>query len=586
MTAETIDIFLDFSAFYAASITGIVNISRYNNDLAAAVSAIGATPTTLLYGVNLTMASNITIPATLQLMPINGATITTTGYSLNIYSSLLCGSYQVFAGTGTVTFGPATGSIDPSWWYDGGGNWVAAINAAIQSAAYSQIIDLPAGTLTLKGTGVELILFDHSLKMQGKGANSTILSLSVADVGATTDAIHVAPNMAYGWGGGGLGMGLSDFTITPSDGSTPTGRYGINLDTSANATQIIADSVIRRVFVYPLNGPAIHQEAYTTSGTNPGYFNSVIKDCMLWGGITATNFGDTNRIENNFFRGAGYGFNITMYPGTAVAHITGNVSVSASGCLITNKSGTHPINGNIYIVNNQFEKQVVNTSPDGSLLTVRGATSNPMVGPTITDNKFYDNMNNSASYLLLDNVSLAKVSQNLFAIQTPATQTSIFTTATCKGNDLKENVYIDQTYGYVHLISREMATNITPYTANIVDLGIGTIGLPKTISLLNSWAAYIVIPTIQILSQDAVGINGLIYNGTVTDGTALFILPIGYRPPGNIRKIIQASANTGLINVELRFTSSDGTVKLYGVGLATINYIDLNGLTFRVDSNY
>ena len=573
------------SLFQAAnSVTPWIDARAYST-LALADTAAIAAGKTLLISSSWTVSADTTLSSPIQMIN-RGAFNISSGKILSIAGPFSAGQYQVFAGTGTVTFGAATSKIDPSWWYDGGGNWASAINAAIQSASVAQMVDLPAGTLTLKGTGTELILFDHSLKMQGKGVNSTILSLSVADVGATTDAIHVAPNMAYGWGGGGLGMELSDFTITPSDGSTPTGRYGINLDTSTNATQIIADSVIQRVFVYPLNNAAIYQKAYTTSGTNPGYFNSTIRDCMLWGGITATNFGDSNRIEDNFFRGAGYGFNITLYPGVALTHITGNVSTSASGCIVTDKSGTNPINGALYIVNNQFEKQVTNTGADGSLLTVRGATSNPILAPTITDNKFYDSVNATASYLLLDNVSLAKVSQNLFAIQTPATQASITTTATCKSNDLRENTYVDSTYGFTYLINREMATNTTPYTANIADSGVATLGLPKVITLLNSWAAYDITPTRQKDSLDTVRLDGQIYNGTATDATELFVLPVGYRPANNISLIVPASANTGYINVELRFTASTGSVKLYGVGAATIAYIDLNGISFKTDPNF
>ena len=535
------------------------------------------------------LTSNRTVTRPLAIQP--GCPITTTGYTLTINGPFSAGPYRVFSGTGTVTFGAATSVIDPPWWYDGGGNWAAAINAAIQSASAGQFIDLPTGTLTLKGTGTELILLNHALKMRGKGPNATILSLSVGNVGATTDVIRLAPNMSYGWGGGGLGFELSDFTITPSDGATPTGRYGIVLDTSASASIIAAESKIEKVWIYPTLGASIYQQSFTGSGTNPGWFNGVIRDCMLWNGLTATNFGDTNRIEDNFFRGDGYGVNITMFPGTSSLKFTGNVSTAAKGCVFTNVSGSQPSTGNIIIDSNQFEGQIPNTGSDLALLTVKGATGNPIPSVTITNNKFYDSYNDgtgghpTADYLHIANLIMPKVGQNSFAVQTPSAQKAIVLSNTVKGADLRDCTYIDSTFGPTYYLSREMATNTGGYSV-VSDSGIGTIGLPKVISLLNSWVAYAVTPTMKKIEQDTVSINGMIASGTVTDGTELFVLPVGYRPEGNISKIVPASISSGYGLVELRFTASSGSVKLYGASAMTVAYIELNGVTFKSDMNY
>lgn len=87
------------------------NVLNYGNGtLAAAVTAIGSTPTTLAFGTNQTLTANLTIPATIELMPINGAQIIPGAYTLtglkeprtSWFSNGVIGAAAAVANNGTV----------------------------------------------------------------------------------------------------------------------------------------------------------------------------------------------------------------------------------------------------------------------------------------------------------------------------------------------------------------------------------------------------------------------------------------------------------------------------------------------------
>lgn len=59
-----------------------VTVVRTSSGLAAAVAAAGSTKRTIKYTVNQTLTANLAIPATIELIPLNGASITVGAYSL------------------------------------------------------------------------------------------------------------------------------------------------------------------------------------------------------------------------------------------------------------------------------------------------------------------------------------------------------------------------------------------------------------------------------------------------------------------------------------------------------------------------
>ena len=524
-----------------------------------------------------------TVPITRKLKIEQGGLITVSSGMLTINGAFEAGQYQTFSGSSVVSFGSATPVINPTWWYDGGATWTTAINRAIQSTLALQEVKLPAGSLPLTGNGTELILLDRCIKFTGTGKNSTSLVLTDGSVGASTATIRVSPVMDAEHGSG-LNLYIADFKITTSNGS-PYGSYGIYLDTTTSSAQILAEMIIERIWVDQLGGPGIYQAGHPASTTgNP--FNSVIRNNNIFGGITLTQLGDTNRIENNFLRGTGYGLDLTTVnlingaaTGASANSITGNVSVASGGSIIRSEAM-----GNIIIDRNQWEGQIANTGADNALLAIKGTSANPMNAPVITNNKFgfFTAVGTSSTYLLIDYAIGAKVSGNMMVLGYPATQCLIKTTANAKGTNMSDNFMVDSTYGPTYRLWRDILNGVAPYTGiSIQDAGIGTVGLPKPVTLLNSWTAYVVEPKMEKISQEWVSLSGMMNGGTKVDGTVLFALPVGYRPDANISIYSVALTSGAYVNYELRFDATTGNVAVYGLSTSTAPVISLVGLSFK-----
>ncbi len=107
--------------------------------LTAAVAAIGSTPATLVINAATTCTANTTIPATLAIETVFTGSINQGAYTLTVTGPFRAGMYQVFAGSGSVTFGAGTTTAHPEWWP------ADSTGVAIQSAINS----LTAGDVQL-----------------------------------------------------------------------------------------------------------------------------------------------------------------------------------------------------------------------------------------------------------------------------------------------------------------------------------------------------------------------------------------------------------------------------------------------------
>jgi hypothetical protein len=165
-----------------------------------------------------TVTSNLTVPANIRLKLEPGPLLTpSTGVTLTLGSCPDAGPYRIFAGAGTVTFSPgACHFVYPEWWYDGGGNWLSALNKALEAVAASKGTML-LGAKTYPYTGE--LLYPAGVNIQGVSFRDTILQPSTG-VGLTpTD-----PNAIY------ERNTFKDFAIVCSDSSAPyTCTVGLRL---------------------------------------------------------------------------------------------------------------------------------------------------------------------------------------------------------------------------------------------------------------------------------------------------------------------------------------------------------------------
>ncbi|MDR3557112.1 MAG: right-handed parallel beta-helix repeat-containing protein, partial [Syntrophobacteraceae bacterium] len=138
------------------------------------------------------LAGNLTL--TCDLRPVQGAVITTTGYTLTLPVPI-CNRFQIFAGTGTVTFSNG-GTVYPEW-FGAKGDDTTDDYAAIQAAGAA----LSTGGGTLQGdrtksykcgTGLvfqgisNLMLKDLTLDCSGLAAHGTAIIVAGATTSTTT----------------------------------------------------------------------------------------------------------------------------------------------------------------------------------------------------------------------------------------------------------------------------------------------------------------------------------------------------------------------------------------------------------------
>lgn len=129
-------------------------ISDYSNDLAAALTAIGSTPTTLFIDQAVTVSANATIPATVSLhFTQPGAFTVATGVTLTINAPIVADKTQIFTlqGTGSVA---GLNEASPEMFgalADGTTNDATAINAAASSlATKGKLILTPGKTYSIE----------------------------------------------------------------------------------------------------------------------------------------------------------------------------------------------------------------------------------------------------------------------------------------------------------------------------------------------------------------------------------------------------------------------------------------------------
>ena len=170
--------------------SGWVNVSRYGNDLSAAVSAIGAvTKMNLVVSSLLTVSGNVTITPNIYLQFIgpgglsiaNGVTVTYQASSYGVDDL----RRQRFSGLGTFV-GVNLSEVIPDQWgadYTGASDSLGAVVKAMQSlnATYGGKIKFLSGIYDLSAKWT----VDRPLTVEGQGIASTILNRTGS--GASTD---------------------------------------------------------------------------------------------------------------------------------------------------------------------------------------------------------------------------------------------------------------------------------------------------------------------------------------------------------------------------------------------------------------
>lgn len=259
---------------------GIVNPLKYGSalnatTLNAAITAIGSVNkrTLFLSTGAWTLASNVTVTSNITLWISAGATVAiNAGVTLTFnMCPASIGEYQIFTGSGTVTFAAdAMCEVQAAWW-----GAAPSASAAVNATAIQAALDASAGSVLLgRGTysySTGLLIRLASPRLRGHGMAATTLSYTGADT-----AIHAS---------GGVGNDNWRGSITDLRVTTSTGVFGIRFTN-------LVDFTVERVYITGFSNSGIFLES-----TGSGVVISIkIHDCDITlnaAGVVATGANNT-----------------------------------------------------------------------------------------------------------------------------------------------------------------------------------------------------------------------------------------------------------------------------------------------------
>jgi hypothetical protein len=449
---------------------------------------------------------------------------------------------------------------------DGVADDTAAIQAAINSLSSGGRLNL-SGWYKVSGTGLQCVLVDRPIIIQGIGAPKSGFVVSSGSIGASTDVLRLSPDMTKS---DGEGYALFDFGIRLE--TVTDGRHCINLDISA-AGQRFKNLFIHRCETYRSGGNGIYV-------TNPipntdSVFTTSIRDCVIRNGIYLINAGDSIRIEDCTLTGENYGVWLQLIPGANAPVIT--------GCNITNKLGAMYVYGptNPIFTNNNVEALSLNTTAEKAFIVLTG--ENAGVGPLVNPPRKAVIANNI--FVMLADSGVSRVDRGVYMYQGDG--------CVIENNQFNRAVPASQIGYLIGALSRftlvdkntvTSATNQDGYT----DLGQSTCGTVRPLEPYNAgYAFYISSGNIQSPrytkdTNQIVTLSGGIEldGGTWTDGAAIFTLPVGYRPRLIKRFPVTAfETGVGYITVFMEITGS-GVVSLRNVTGKAIEWVIYDGVNF------
>lgn len=361
---------------------------------------------------------------------------------------------------------------------------------------------IPAGRYLVSDADSEIFLVDKNISIKGEGDYSVILVND--NVPSTTDVIRISPALATKK----LFFELSSFAIVPKSGKP--GRHAIHLDVSGTG-QFLSKMIIKKLHINQLGGRAIK----LTNPTNvDGFFTSHIKDNLFYGGLEFERIGDSVYINNNTITGDGEGIKITA--------VEGAVSVTLKENNITTAGGAIRVDGasQIKIIHNQLEQVVPYTGSVDAMVYVNSSQMPEIIGNNINGRGLV------AHNIRIGPLALnATIDRNVIRLGSAQAVKIEGTRTNLKYNNI-----------YINTLEQEISQSV-------LDTGNGTMGVRRTLTLLNGWTNNTGVYSTATVLKTADGtvlINGNIVPGTKTAGTTLFQLPAGYRPS----KVLRVSVTT------------------------------------------
>lgn len=359
-------------------------------------------------------------------------------------------------------------------------------------APYGGWLLVPIGTFPISAG----LVVTSPIRLMGFGNYSAI------NPTASVNILTFRPNSSYA---ADQTLVSAVFLGNPATG-THSGINGIYLDTQITGAYL-PKFTVRDSFIAQGSGYAIRHDNTIANNPNGGLYSAMFENNELRGGIFLGNSGDSIVIRDNIISGSNKVY-ISLTNGASLCVIEDNNITTQAGAIVIDEGSR------FQILNNNIEQTVSGGSANGAMIDINGANGT-MYGGNIEGNLLGATTGTGITKMIrLRNTNGLSVKDNVF-VSGIASETAIEVGSTC----VNTRIYA-QTYN----------ANIS---TKVDDSGIGTCGVVKPITLLNSWVNYgsaFAAPTFYKSTDGIVHVSGLIKNGTATPGTQLFVLPVGFRP--------------------------------------------------------
>lgn len=362
----------------------------YSNSLAAAITAIGSTPTLLYVTANSTLSTSVTVPSTLTLAIQNGAVFTKAGSGAIAFQGLglanpmsQASCFSGFA-AGDITW---TGSTYPahisSWLWDSA-DWALRLSRACSAFTSKQVeidafpIGTPTAQFTIKAgqtvhftrgtyenaidaggtiSGQPCIILESDTCLYGDGVGQTIIKESsvVAQGPRLIAATSVVPTISPGYAGFNENITVRDISFY--------GQVTLSIDSSAAGVFLgnVTNGFIRRCEFNGLHGFGAYVGGFATNGhhaINCYIDHNIFSDLKTQntGALSGKDIFITDNLFTNMQTNAGNPFAVAI-----------DVEPNAAGEYISN----------IQILNNIIDARGALTSCGGIVLQQGGSDTGP-----------------------------------------------------------------------------------------------------------------------------------------------------------------------------------------------------------------
>jgi hypothetical protein len=503
------------------------------------------------------VSSNLTIGATVGLRFVCGAMLSIdSGVTVTINGPVEAGRWQIFSGSGTVSFGQ--GKVErfyPHWW------GVAGTGSVDDTAEWQKCADeVPSGAKIDMGRGQFVtsatITFDCTTRrlpsLVGDAPETTQFTLA-AGAGSTVDLFKVVAGV-----GTVYDVEWSNFKAFCQSNA---GRHVLHLDATATGATVTrftlnqvvlgpagtGNAAVESTAAGPGRGLCIVNTDGLTNANEDGVFGIALVRSNVVDGATVIGAGDNVRFHqslidgrNNVFIDGVQGTVGCIFDNTPIRTVGGlkirngrNITFTGNGTVELPEGGAGTDGAVISIVGRL----------DGVLPTARGTK---IIGATVQPNGLCD-----------------------YAIRVEQADRTVIQDCELHIGDV----------GHIELASTADRTEIRPNSyfssgnlvaPTITNDGTRTRGIWITPTFVNSWAnlgggfdtAHFC--HVSGSSPPRVRLRGHVTGGLVS--TTVFTLPVGFRPPANVTAIVPSSGGT----LSVMLIDSAGAVSFTALGGASV----------------